>query len=261
MTRVARAIPKLKPMSIKVADLCARELWRGYRYTSDRATTSDEILMNRLHWAFYKLQNKITKSYSLSKKDFEEFAKATDLRRLLTIGTLARTKGLDSMRLDVPSKYRRWQREKRRPIVSMAPPAAIEKLGEEFFKRYKKRKKGNHIAIASRLLFMATPDMTVFNYSNQIAKYLNLPINQPSTIIDQYHMALYEGLKRNWDELVKYDMPFGCTELPDDLWETARNNGWWQRRIYDLAILIECCGRKPKRFLTHIATTPIKLHA
>lgn len=261
MTRVARAIPQLKPMSIKVADLCARELWRGYRYTSDRATTSDEILMNRLHWAFYKLQNKITKRYSLSKKDFEEFAKATDLRRLLTTGTLARTKGLDSMRLDVPSKYRRWQREKRRPIVSMAPPAAIEKLGEEFFKRYRRRKKGNHIAIASRLLFMAIPDMTVFNYSNQIAMYLNLPVNQPSAIIDRYHLALHDGLRRNWNELIKYDMPLPFSELDEDLWETARHNGWWQRRIYDLAILIECCGRKPKQFLNRIAITPIKLHA
>ena len=261
MTRVARAIPPLKSISIKVADLCARELWRGYRYTSDRETTSDEILMHRLHWAFYKFQNRITKSYSLSKKDFEVFTKATDLSRLLTIGTLARTKGLHSMRRDIPSKYRRWRREKRRPIVSMAPPAAIEKLGEEFFKRYQRRKKGNHIALASRVLFMATPDMTVFNYSNQIAEYLNLPTYQPSSIIYRYHIALYEGLQKNWNELVKYDMPFGCTELPDDLWETARNNGWWQRRIYDLAILIQCCGRKPKQFLNRIATTPIKLNA
>ena len=260
MKKAIRQIPKLNPISIKIADLCAKELWRGYRDTSDK-TISDEVLMHRLHGAFYKLNNRLSKTYNLSKDHFLEFAKAGDLSRLVHIGNLDRIKGLDSMRLDIPQRYRRWLKEKNRTICSMSPPDAVRKLGEEFFKKKNQRNHRNHIALASRILFMAATDMTVFNYSNQIAKQLGLPINKPSAIIDQYHKALHDGLKRNWDELIKYDMPLGCTELPDYIWQTARHNGWWQRRIYDLAILIECCGRKPKPFLAQVAKTPITLHA
>jgi hypothetical protein len=55
-------------------------------------------------------------------------------------------------------------------------------------------------------------------------------------------------------------MPLSHIELPDELWQTARNNGWWQRRVLDLALLTALCGKTPKAFIQTIATTPIKKH-
>lgn len=259
MATVKKSVPKFTPLQIKIADLCARELWRGSKYTSDIETDSDEILMSLLHTPFYKLSNKISKSYKLSHQELDKFTKAADLRRLVNLGNVNRQKGLDSIRLDIGKKYRKWLKNPNKTFTT-EPPDAIKKLGEEFFKKSKIKKTGNHIALASRILFFAIPDMTFFNYSNSIAKELGFSINNPSVIIHDYHQTLEKGLDLNWDELIKYEMPLSHIELPDSLWETARNNGWWQRRVLDLALLTALCGKTPKAFIQTIAANPIKKH-
>jgi hypothetical protein len=43
---IRKNIPKFTHAELKLADLCARELWRGHRYDRIKSTKSDEILMN-----------------------------------------------------------------------------------------------------------------------------------------------------------------------------------------------------------------------
>jgi hypothetical protein len=171
---------------------------------------------------------------------------------------LNKQKGLDSIRLDIVRIYRGWKKKNHIKRSSTKPADAVSKLGEEFFKKYNKKKSGVHIALASRILFFAVPDMMFFNYSNQIATALGFPTYKPVQIIHQYYKVLETGLNLNWQELIKFDMPLAAIELPDDLWMTARNNGWWQRRIFDLALIIHLCNKKPKQFLNTVAAkTPI----
>jgi hypothetical protein len=259
MATQKKSVPKFTSLQIKIADLCARELWRGYKYTSDAITDSDEILMNILHTPFYKLKRKLSITYKLSHVELDQFIRAADLRRLVDFGNVNRQKGLDSIRLDIAKKYRKWLKLKNKDFAN-EPADAVKKLGQEFFKKSKARKSGNHIALASRVLFFAIPEMTFFNYSNAIAKELGLSTANPSNIIHDYHRALEKGLDLNWDELTKYDMPFSHIELPDELWETARNNGWWQRRVFDLALLTALCKKEPKLFIQTIAANPVKKH-
>ena len=167
-------------------------------------------------------------------------------------------KGLDSIRLDIVRIYRGWHKNNHIKRFSTKPADAVTKLGEEFFMKYKKKKAGVHIALASRILFFAVPNMMFFNYSNQIATALGFPTYKPVKIIHEYYKELEIGLNLNWQELVKFDMPLASEELSDDLWMTARNNGWWQRRIFDLALIIHLCNKKPKQFLNTVAAkTPI----
>jgi hypothetical protein len=215
--------------------------------------------MSLLHTPFYKLNNKIFKSYKLSHFELDQFTRAADLRRLVDFGNVNRQKGLDSIRLDIVKIYKKWLKKPNKDF-SIEPAEAVEKLGKEFFKKSKLKKTGNHIALASRILFLAIPDMTFFNYSNSIAKELGFQTNEPSVIIHDYYKTLETGLDLNWNELIKYDMPLTHIEMPDTLWETARNNGWWQRRVLDLALLTTLCGKTPKTFIQTISATQIKKH-
>ena len=46
---------------------------------------------------------------------------------------------------------------------------------------------------------------------------------------------LDDGYQRNWHLLANYEMPVSNI-VPDAVWQIARNGGWWQRRVYDLAL-------------------------
>jgi hypothetical protein len=257
---IRKTIPKFTHAQLKLADLCARELWRGQRYDRHKTTESDEVLMNWLYAPFQRIENGSTKRYILTTKKLTDFISAADLSSTLRGKTLNKQKGLDSIRLDIVKIYRGWLKNNHIKGFSTKPADAVTKLGEEFFKKYKKKKTGVHVALASRILFFAVPNMMFFNYSNQIAAALGFPTNQPGKIIHDYYKEIENGLNLNWQELVKFDMPLTSKDLPDDLWQTARNNGWWQRRVLDLALLTALCGKTPKAFIQTIAATPIKKH-
>jgi hypothetical protein len=106
-------------------------------------------------------------------------------------------------------------------------------LAEAFFKS-KTDEEGAQISLASRLLFFAIPDMPLYNYSTGIADGLNIK-GSPKDIIGKYLETIEDGYLRNWELLSKFEMPLPVT-LDKKVWSKARDSGWWQRRIYDLAL-------------------------
>ena len=49
------------------------------------------------------------------------------------------------------------------------------------------------------------------------------------------HSFEREGLKLNWSNLCDYDMPLPKV-IDRKIYDLAKSSGWWQRRIYDLAL-------------------------
>ncbi len=253
-------VPKFTYAQLKIADLCARELWRDRKYDKSKKIEGDEKLLNTLFTPFDKLYRKRAINYRLTKDKLYEFIKTAELSGVLRAKSLNKQKGIDSIRLDIVRMYRAWIKNGHNRLNSNIPSNSVTKLGQEFFLRTKKRRIGNHIALASRVLFFAVPNMKFFNYSTHIASALGFQTNKPFSIIDAYYQTLNDGLILNWNELTKFDMPLANHHISDDLWLTARNNGWWQRRIYDLALLIHLAKRTPKPFLQSIASQPIRMH-
>ena len=88
-------------------------------------------------------------------------------------------------------------------------------------------------AAASRLLNFGFPNLNFYNYSVGIS--LGLKLYEQDTSIDKYYELLDDGYQRNWHLLANYEMPVSNI-VPDAVWQIARNGGWWQRRVYDLAL-------------------------
>ena len=88
--------------------------------------------------------------------------------------------------------------------------------------------------LATRILFFVMPNITVFNFSPEIEKILNLKGERDETIFI-YQEKLWEGLKLNWSNLCEYDMP-PPKNIDRKIYDLAEQSGWWQRRIYDLAL-------------------------
>ena len=78
------------------------------------------------------------------------------------------------------------------------------------------------------------PNITVFNLSPEIERILNLKGEREDTIFI-YQEKLWEGLKLNWSNLCDYDMPLPKV-IDRKIYDLAKSSGWWQRRIYDLAL-------------------------
>jgi hypothetical protein len=92
------------------------------------------------------------------------------------------------------------------------------------------------VPLASRVLFLAMPDMMVFNFSNGLAKKMRFQ-SRPQAAIGNYNKIMSEGLVRNKQLLNKLHMP-APTVLNTEIWLAAKKAKWWQRRVMDLALLL-----------------------
>jgi len=88
--------------------------------------------------------------------------------------------------------------------------------------------------LATRLLFFAMPNCLIFNYSPEMAKGLKLA-GKTENHIAEYQEKLWSGLNLNWATLCNFDMPLP-KHLPPYIYDVAKKSGWWQRRIFDLAL-------------------------
>jgi hypothetical protein len=95
----------------------------------------------------------------------------------------------------------------------------------------------NHrISIACRFLFYAYPDFPVFNFSDALSDSLNLQ-KRPQAAIPYFNEILALGMITNRLLLAKTVMP-QPTSMSLVLWKRAEKNGWWKRRVLDLALLL-----------------------
>jgi hypothetical protein len=141
--------------------------------------------------------------------------------------------GLAVLMADIVNVYEKWSEELSNISSAEDATQMTLALAEAFFKSTNDEE-GAQISLASRLMFFAIPDMPLYNYSTGIADGLNLK-GSPKTFIGTYLEALEDGYLRNWELLSQFEMPQPVT-LDKQIWLKARDSGWWQRRIYDLAL-------------------------
>lgn len=242
-------VPNFTKSALDIADLCAKELWRGIDYeTGNKKTVKDETnnkqsladmgdeqIIKIFATEFYKLTTSPKHRISLSKPIIDNFAKATKINvATRRQSNLDYTKGIDTIGNIILPKYKNWNLRNTETLHSSIGYDFTEELSKGFFKPSPKLQDGNHLALASRILFYLIPNLPLFNYSPQIANGMKLN-GTAQEILADYITELQNGYERNWHLLSQYQMPYP-TSLNEDIWMKARNSGWWQRRIYDLAL-------------------------
>ena len=257
--RKLNQVPNLSLSSIHLADLCAKQIWVGTDYTTgklitgvkqtfkqteDRITSasiksvtlSDELFLETFATPFMSSikDSTISCNTHINDSDIENLIDVTqNLYSKIKKSNVDKQNGLAVLMADILHVYEKWGEELSNISSAEDATQMTLSLAEAFFKSAKDEE-GAQISLASRLIFFAIPDMPLYNYSTGIASGLNLK-GSPKTFIGTYLESLEDGYLRNWEMLSKFEMPQPVS-LDKQIWQRARNAGWWQRRIYDLAL-------------------------
>ena len=252
-------VPAFSSSFLNLADVCARELWAGREYEDGKLLLgkksliqgargkfvqvhySDEKLMHICsgRFMFYALTNRMQVPHRMSvdfvRNDFMKVAKLNVLKAQQS--NLAIADGLDYLYSTTVLDYRFWKSVESPEVFSIYAIPFIQSVGDAFFNPTATNSVGSQIALASRLLFFTTPDLPIYNYSRDIANGLNLSGDITSVLLPLYIERLHYGYLKNWRNLSKFEMP-PSTLIDPSIWSRARNAGWWQRRVYDLALVL-----------------------
>jgi hypothetical protein len=96
---------------------------------------------------------------------------------------------------------------------------------------------GQQIALASRILFFALPELPFFNVSSGVASELG--IRQHTTNLKAYWDALTALLVKHHAELSQCNRPAEFEKQENPVIKAAMKGDWWQRRVLDYALLTD----------------------
>ena len=238
--RIPIAVPKFSKLHIVHAELCARDLWNGIDYeTGKNKRYSDEeyiVLLSRLSQV-----NLNTTQIQVFRKLIENFiidanmkalyrsTKPMNLNQALasfasTAGTIYA--GYKSGALVLPEIYQ------------YGTQAALD-WGTQFVAKQPGSiaSNGNRIPLANRILFYAMPDLKIYNLSNPLTKKMQLQ-SRPQAALPDFNKMMYEGQQLN-HQLLSTLTPPASTAISEKIWTGNVSRDWWQRRVLDLAMLIQ----------------------
>jgi len=231
-----KKIPKFNKTDIETAHLCAKALWYGIDYSTGKAHTSDADLLNIFFGAF--------NMHAINKKKIKPSVFQLDIRKLITaakvyilfrgIKGMDFAKGIATMYSDI---FPRMHQANKNPQIAnrlQTGQTCLWKLSKGLVVK----KHHNRIALSSRILFYLTPSLMIFNYCRPISSYLGLSAIPQNNYIN-YYKTLQAGLKINQSQLGSLRLPATRDRLSPRDWDIINNSDWWQRRVLDLAILIQ----------------------
>jgi hypothetical protein len=239
MARKHLSVPLLSPYAIKLAELCAIDLWEGIDYQTGNHIVRDELFLGNFATPASSLYSGRSNSLNVSVQDFHTFVIVAGLKSQYQTSTgTDLAKGISAFDTAVLPAYTTWRKKKKtQSPVELVTKAVID-WSPSFVKNPNKASPvGNHrISIASRFLFYAYPDFPVFNFSKALSQSLNLQYDSQAAI-PYFNEIMTEGMETNKLLLSKTKMPLP-TSMSVVLWRRAEKNGWWKRRVLDLALLL-----------------------
>lgn len=233
-------VPKFRPYILKLAELCAIDLWNGIDYETGKSMeVSDEELLHDFAVPFKYLYENPQTHIQIS-----EFS----VRRLIRVGRLKAMfrsaqetdfhAGIKAIETLVLPTYVGWRSGTLKLVETGYGLRSTLDLGASFVTvTTVPTRNGNYrVALASRLLFYLIPDMKLFNFSNGLAKAMQLQ-SRPQAAIADFSIEMEKGLKKNQIELDKLQMPKPKI-IGEEFWHYIDSSDWWQRRVLDLAMLL-----------------------
>ena len=237
--RLPLAVPKLTAYEIKLAELCALDLWEGIDYQTGKHIARDELFLGNFGTPSASLYSGRTNTLNVAVQDFHNFVIVAGLKsQYQTSNGTDLAKGIKAFNATVLPSYTTWKKKTTTQSSVDLVTKAILDWSPTFVKNPNTGSRGgNHrISIACRFLFYAYPDFPVFNFSKALSESLNLQ-SRPQDAISYFNEILAQGMITNRLLLSKTVMP-SPTSMSLVLWKRAEKNGWWKRRVLDLALLL-----------------------
>jgi len=233
------AVPKLSPYEVKLGELCALDLWDGIDYQTGEDIERDELFLGNFSTHAASLYSGRRTTLNVTVQDLHNFVIVAGLKnQYQTSNGTDLAKGLKAFNAAVVPSYTTWKKKTTtQSSVDLVTKAVLD-WSPTFVKNPNKGSRvGNHrISIACRFLFYAYPDFPVFNFSDALSESLNLQ-KRPQAAIPYFNEILAQGMITNRVLLARTVMP-QPTSMSLVLWKRADKNGWWKRRVLDLALLL-----------------------
>jgi hypothetical protein len=247
-------VPKFTAFEIKQAELCAKALWEGIDFrTNELAEISDELLLNNFYVSFQRLARNPTRPSLITEPDLRQLIRVGELKAMFRCTLpIDFNKGITSITTLVVPTYKLCVA--RRPAYSRLDGAvkAVMDLSICWVSNPNKSLNGNYrVPFSSRLLFFCTPELMVFNLSNELAKKMQLQ-TRPQAALPQFNKLLADGLMLNRGLLGRLKLP-ERSALSETNWKKINKTDWWQRRVLDLALLIKFRVSVPHNSITRQA--------
>ena len=204
-------ILKLQPHEIQLANNAALLQWNVYDYVSGDEVQPDHYFLSTFSTELKKARLQPTQPIKFSDPDIREFIKVCGI----TV-TLLRQSELSfrQMEADLMTAYPSCYRN-----ISIAVPAGNSLTDTTNLlinssmalvdnNMLLPGKIGHRVALASRLMFFAAPECLIFNYSRPLAMRKLKYGTRTWVAYPKFAKAMLDGLRTNWGELSKYNIPF-----------------------------------------------------
>ncbi len=262
--RVRQRVPVFSKAALDLADLCAREIWRGKSFSKESYQESEEEILLKFSLPFLSdaLGIEGSKRPPISAKLISDFIVTAGLRQMnITKNNRDTELGIKTLNKLISTELKKSLKNVFGTNFPLLTAELTISLSKAFHKLSDSSPSSAYLPLASRVLFFAAPNLPVFMYSDPIAEALKVEKNDKEISITQYNEAMSEGLNDNWFFLKDYQMPFLSHKLEnDEFWLQARDNGWWQRRVLDLACVINLTHVQPKEFLIDLTSYQPRQH-
>jgi hypothetical protein len=231
-------VPRFKLSEIKIADICAREIWMGKGFVRyGRQPTSEEELLERFAPSGLALKNSASAT-NFSLDSIDKLAKVSKLQNFQY--QTPYQNGINHFHSTVYPTYTLWKNGSNK-LKRHQYPTEINlnwnKLIEPTSQGPKGLRTHERIQIANRVLFFALPEMPFFITSKFLRDKVGLFGNNKKKLLKVFNDEMAEGLKLNKSLLSKFTLP-PATTMNSQLWGYINQSDWWQRRVLDLAMLI-----------------------
>ena len=221
--------------TIRDANICAEACWYGINFKNLKVNqlTSDEKLLEYFASPMYKHGKNVV--------DYDPDIFADRVNDLITVCGLGLLRlgmhrvsiadAIDTIKNPIYLLFDGIQTSSIIQIRTM-PSNAISHLSSGMVRQ----PRFHQIILASRILFFNVPNIRIYNISSALARNLHMK-GQPFQYHHFYREEMDKYFTKNRNQLSKLSMP-PCSDLDNRVWDQVNQTDWWQRRVLDLALLI-----------------------
>lgn len=238
--RTQLSVPLFSAREIILAELCALDLWNGIDFqTGTPISTSDEDLLVAFSHPTYAIINGGSTTQSISQIDIENLVRVAQLRQILRGKTPTDYQsGILNFSAKVLPIYANWINQSSNIPSNIQATKAILDWSPTFAGvNTNTQAQGRHrVALCSRILFFAIPELPFFNFSRALSNSFKLQFRAEHAL-PHFNKIMEIGYHLNWSVLASAQMP-QSTRLNERIRANALKSNWWGRRVLDIALLL-----------------------
>lgn len=248
-------VPTFTRQLIALADLCARELWHGVSYQTGKKLYmgDEEFLVSFANPTKALIQNPAS-SLHFTEVDIRALIRTATLRALFrsTLSTDFQAGIAAFAPVVLPHYHAFITNQSSADSYKYATDATLDWCQTFVQSSQAKVVNGNYrVPLANRILFFALPHMKIFIYSNGLGKKMQYQ-TRPQAALPTYNREFDIGYKNNLPRLSNLRLP-SAVSMSDSLWTSINQSDWWQRRVFDLALMIHFGATQATQSLQHRA--------